>query len=152
MAPVSNSLTGLQHNRPRPTVSKPIVPAIPLPYIQKRKQQLAAREKAKENIAPTPIVEPKSSPTPPPSSPTPPKSSPTSPPSEIVPTIVNGSVDTHVAEKAEEISAPVEQALSITPTIDEDVRRSTNEEPAEADGSGGVPLPDEESGKHISYY
>jgi hypothetical protein len=133
-------------------VSKPIVPAIPLPYIQKRKQQLAAREKAKENIAPTPIVEPKSSPTPPPSSPTPPKSSPTSPPSEIVPTIVNGSVDTHVAEKAEEISAPVEQALSITPTIDEDVRRSTNEEPAEADGSGGVPLPDEESGKHISYY
>jgi hypothetical protein len=152
MAPVSNSLTGLQHNRPRPTVSKPIVPAIPLPYIQKRKQQLAAREKAKENIVPTPIVEPKSSPTPPPSSPTPTKSSPTSPPSEIVPTIVNGSVDTHVAEKAEEISAPVEQALSITPTIDEDVRRSTNEEPAEADGSGGVPLPDEESGKQISYY
>ena len=38
----------LQSNRSRPSMLRPIVPAIPLPYIQKRKQTAAAPKKFEE--------------------------------------------------------------------------------------------------------
>jgi hypothetical protein len=44
MAP-TDAANALQGNRPRPSIVKPIVPAIPLPYIQKRKQHAVAQTK-----------------------------------------------------------------------------------------------------------
>lgn len=66
MAPTSNSPKAVQHTRSRPSVTKAIVPAIPLPYIQKRKQQVAARQNAKEDAQPAPVTEPQTSQAPPP--------------------------------------------------------------------------------------
>jgi len=106
MAPTSNSAKAMQHNRPRPTVPKPIVPAIPLPYIQKRQQQLAARENAKEEAAQTQVVEQQSSPAP---------SLP-----ETAPATVNGPSDTHSTEKSEEGDGAAGKALArdeVKPTI-----------------------------------
>jgi hypothetical protein len=66
MAPISNSPKAVQHTRSRPSVTKAIVPAIPLPYIQKRNQQVAARQNAKEDAQPAPVTEPQTSQAPPP--------------------------------------------------------------------------------------
>ena len=93
MAPSSNSTKTLQQNRPRPTVPKAVIPAIPLPYIQKRRQQQAAREKATEEaieVPQTAVVEAQTSPTP--------------PTTEIAPSIVNGSSDSHATEKIAEVN------------------------------------------------
>ncbi|CZR61233.1 uncharacterized protein PAC_11129 [Phialocephala subalpina] len=88
MAPQSNPAKGLQQNRPRPTVPRTIIPAIPLPYVQKRKQQEAARAKALEEASIVPaVVDVPTSPTPPAVEPTPP--------------IANGSEE-HTPEIAEE--------------------------------------------------
>jgi hypothetical protein len=56
MAPPANAAKALQANRPRPT-ARAIVPAIPLPYIQKRKQQAVVPKKVEEEISPTPIAD-----------------------------------------------------------------------------------------------
>lgn len=47
MAP-TDAANALQGNRPRPSTVRPIVPAIPLPYIQKRKQHAVAPTKTEE--------------------------------------------------------------------------------------------------------
>ena len=97
MAPASNSKT-LQQNRPRPTVPKAIVPAIPLPYIQKRKQAQAAREKASEEAVQAtqaPVVDA------PPFSPTP-------PPTEIAKSVANDSTESHATKKAVDVDEPDE--------------------------------------------
>jgi hypothetical protein len=116
MAPVGNSAKALQQNRPRPAVPRAIIPAIPLPYVQKRQQQQeAARAKAREEAAATPVVE------------TP--SSPTLPAIEATPTIVNGSSE-NAPEKAEEIaelSSPAAPA-TIEPVVEEEVREPAGAE------------------------
>lgn len=117
MAPTSTSTTVLQQNRLRPTGARRVVPAIPLPYIQKRKQQEAALAKAKAREeaqaaarAPTPVPAPAPVPadveikieTPPP---------PTPPASEVTPAAVN---ETHEPE-AEVVESSVEPSLPDTP-------------------------------------
>jgi hypothetical protein len=126
MAPTSNSAKAMQHNRPRPTVPKPIVPAIPLPYIQKRQQQLAARENAKEEAAQTHVVEQQSSPAP-------------SLPETAPAATVNGPSDTHSTEKSEEGDGAAGQALArdqLKPTIlvheRGELRGVSNQEESEA--------------------
>ncbi len=52
MAP-TDAANALQGNRPRPSTIRPIVPAIPLPYIQKRKQYATAP--AKIEVVPAPV-------------------------------------------------------------------------------------------------
>lgn len=94
MAPQSNPAKGLQQNRPRPTAPRTIVPAIPLPYVQKRKQQEAARAKALEEANNVPVVVDT------PTSPTPPLV-------EATPPIVDGSED-QMSEQAEESTEPTE--------------------------------------------
>jgi hypothetical protein len=82
MAP-TDAASALQGNRPRPSTVRPIVPAIPLPYIQKRKQHAAVPTKAEEVPAPVTSADtPKT----------------TSPVADIPPT-ANGNVD--VTEHAE---------------------------------------------------
>src|ERR1700694_1315700 len=64
MAPAdaANSLKG---NRPRPSAVRTIVPAIPLPYIQKRKQYATAAARVEEAPAPLASAEtPKTTSTP----------------------------------------------------------------------------------------
>lgn len=95
MAPASNPAKGLQQNRPRPTVPRPIIPAIPLPYVQKRKQQEAARAKAREEAAAA-VVEPPTSP---------------QPKLDENTKIVNGSEDQESNTKEE----PTEPAVASTP-------------------------------------
>ncbi|PBP17240.1 hypothetical protein BUE80_DR011933 [Diplocarpon rosae] len=94
MAPAvaTASAKAIQQNRLRP---KSIVPVIPLPYIQKRQQQDAARAKANEEAAvPSPAVEASRSPTP--------------SANEISPPIANGTSDGQVSEKADEAPEPVD--------------------------------------------
>ncbi|KAI9729406.1 MAG: hypothetical protein M1818_008535 [Claussenomyces sp. TS43310] len=56
MAPPADAAKALQGNRPRPT-ARAIVPAIPLPYIQKRKKQVVTTPRVDEVIAASPVVE-----------------------------------------------------------------------------------------------
>jgi hypothetical protein len=131
MASASSSPQAMQHNRPRPTVPKAIVPAIPLPYIQKRKQQVSARQQAKEGAAQTHVIEEPSSPSP--------------PPPEIVPAIVNGSSDAHNAEKLEEVDEVTRQALAEVPAT----TRAAEEELREvANKDSEVSIQDKMTGKH----
>lgn len=131
MAPASNSKT-LQQNRPRPTVPKAIVPAIPLPYIQKRKQQQAAREKASEEAVQAPqaaIVE------------APP--SPTYPPTEIAPSVVNGSTENHAIEEVADISEPAEVEAATAPVFEVEVEAVDNS----ANGEPSASIEEETMGK-----
>jgi hypothetical protein len=117
MAPATNSAKALQQNRPRPAVPRAVVPAIPLPYIQKRQQQEAARAKAREQAAT--LVE----------SPVP--SSPSSPNAQIAPAIVNGSSEQQIAERPEEITqpaSPITPATPATPAVEESSQQSELEE------------------------
>ena len=122
MAPASNTSKSFQQNRPRPTVPKTVIPAIPLPYIQKRKQQQAAREKATEEAIQAPqtaVVEAPTSPTP--------------PATEIAPSVVNGSSDSHATEKVEEFNEPAEVEAVTIPVLEEDVvDQAANGEPEES--------------------
>jgi hypothetical protein len=102
MAPSSNPAKGLQQNRPRPTVPRTIIPAIPLPYVQKRKQQEAARAKAREEASSVAVVEAPTSPTPTPK------------PAEETSLTVNGSEDQE-SEKVDEPSEPAEASTPATP-------------------------------------
>ena len=115
MAPATNSAKALQQNRPRPAVPRTVVPAIPLPYIQKRQQQEAARAKAREQAA-TPIVV---------ESPAP--SSPSSQNAQITPAIANGSSEQQIAEKQEETTqpaSPITPAPPATPAMEESSQQS----------------------------
>lgn len=94
MAPTTNSPKAIQHSRSRPSVPKAIVPAIPLPYIQKRKQQVAALEKTKENAQPAPAVDPQ-------------QSSPTTPPAVVEPAVANGSSVEHSDDKPKEVNKEI---------------------------------------------
>jgi hypothetical protein len=119
MAPATNSAKALQQNRPRPAVPRTVVPAIPLPYIQKRQQQEAARAKAREQAATPTVVE----------SPAP--SSPSSPNAQIAPAIVNGSSEQQIAERPEEATqpaSPITPATPATPAVEESSQQSELEE------------------------
>lgn len=104
MAPASNSAKALQQNRPRPAVPRTVVPAIPLPYVQKRQQQEVARARAREQASTPTVVE------------TPAASSPTSTTTQITPAVVNGSSERPVAEKLEESTEPASPMMPATPT------------------------------------
>jgi hypothetical protein len=115
MAPASNSAKALQQNRPRPTVARAVVPAIPLPYIQKRQQQEAARAKAREEAATPNVVG------------TPAPSSPASTATHTAPAIVNGSSKGDASEKPEESiesSSPATPATPATPALEESSQQS----------------------------
>ena len=86
----------MQHSRARPSVPKAIVPAIPLPYIQKRKQQEVVREKAKEDAPAPPVIEQESSTTP--------------PPTVAEPTVANGSSVGHGDNKLKQTSKETSSA------------------------------------------
>jgi hypothetical protein len=122
MAPASNSSKSLQQNRPRPTVPRAIVPAIPLPYIQKRKQQQAAREKASEEAVQATqaaVVEAPSSPTP--------------PSTEIATSVINGSDESHATKEVVDINDPPEVEPATAPVFEveeEAVDNSANGEPS----------------------
>ena len=92
------------------------MPAIPLPYIQKRQQQEAARAKAREGEAAAPIVVE-----------TPSTSSPASTTAHITPTIVNGSSKGYTAERPEESNesaSPMTPATAATPALEESSQQS----------------------------
>ncbi|KUJ20723.1 uncharacterized protein LY89DRAFT_779441 [Mollisia scopiformis] len=97
MAPQSSPAKGLQQNRPRPTVPRPIIPAIPLPYVQKRKQQEAARAKAREEAMAAAVVD-----------------APTSPTNEVVDPTPQVTSEPDLKEP-ETVETPVEQAVATTP-------------------------------------
>lgn len=111
MAPAAASTNGLKKENRPPRATKMIVPAIPLPYVQKRKLQDAARAKAREEAAAPKqeVVEAPRTPTPPPVA-------------EIAPPVANGS-DGGRLEKVEEIVEAVpspESASPVTPTVEEE--------------------------------
>jgi hypothetical protein len=129
MAPASNSTKTLQQNRPRPTVPRAVVPAIPLPYIQKRRQQQAAREKATDEAVQAIQTTAPSSPTP--------------PPTKIVPSVVNGSSDSHATENVEDVNEPAEVVTTAPILEDGVVDKSANGEPETS-------IEEETMGKHDS--
>ena len=51
MAPATEAAKALQSNRPRPTVARPIIPAIPLPYMTKRKQYVAPAPSDEQKVS-----------------------------------------------------------------------------------------------------
>jgi hypothetical protein len=115
MAPASNSAKALQQNRPRPAVPRTVVPAIPLPYVQKRQQQEAARARAREEAATPTVVE------------TPAPSSPASTTAHISPAIVNGSSKGPTAgrpEESTEVGSPATPAAPATPALEESSQTS----------------------------
>jgi hypothetical protein len=124
MAPTSNSPKAMQHTRSRPSVPKAIVPAIPLPYIQKRKQQVAARQNAKErekeDAQPAPATEPQSPPAP--------------PPAVVEPAVANGSFvehgDSEPKEASEETSNTPEPVLPVVYSNGAELQEPANQEPA----------------------
>ena len=130
MVPAGSSVRAVPHNRQRAGAPRAIVPAIPLPYIQKKKQQQAARERVKEEVAQPPALEPEPSQTP--------------PQTEITPPIANGSSDEHAPDETEQITEPtkateaseatdaLEVTSSPTPTpiptaVEEEIQERTNE-------------------------
>lgn len=113
MAPTSNSATSLQQNRVRPAAARRVVPAIPLPYIQKRKQQDAALAKAQEEAAiPTPAEAAEAVEAP---------SSPTPPASETATPVINGPAEheSEITESSVEPSPPQTPATPATPALEE---------------------------------
>lgn len=128
MAPTSNSATVLQQNRLHPTVARRVLPAIPLPYIQKRKQQEAAKTKAKardreQAQAATPVPVEIEIETPPPQTP---------PTSQITPGAVNEPQEHH----SEIVESSVEPSLPDTPltppTIEIEVQTEASAEVSSA--------------------
>ncbi|KAE9376995.1 hypothetical protein N431DRAFT_542445 [Stipitochalara longipes BDJ] len=152
MAPASNSAKALQQNRPRPAVPRTVVPAIPLPYVQKRQQQEAARARAREEAAAPTVVE------------TPAPSSPASTTAHTSPAIVNGSSKEQIAERPEEsteVASPTTPATPATPALEQSsqtsevgetevsVQDTTTEEPQETPRS--VPSETQSSASRSTY-
>ena len=129
MAPASNASKTLQQKRPRSTVPKAIVPVIPLPYIQKRKQQQPALEKATEEpvqAMQTSAAEAQSSATP--------------PATETLPSVVNGSSDSHATENMEgvkEFNEPAEVVAATAPIFEEVGSKPANGELEASEGTRG---------------
>jgi hypothetical protein len=99
MAPV-DAANALQSNRPRPSTRRSIVPAIPLPYIQKRKQQGVVPKKTEEIPASSQAIESPST---------------NSPPGLVtIPIITNGSTEVTPSSELDEGNAPVTSATSVT--------------------------------------
>ena len=139
MAPASNSSKTLQQNQPRPTVPRAIVPAIPLPFIQKRKQQQAAREKASEEAVQATqaaVVEAPSSPTP--------------PSTEVAASVVNGSNESYAPKVAVDANKPPEVVAAIAPVFEVEEEAVDNS----ASGEPSASIEEETKGKqHFkSYY
>jgi hypothetical protein len=93
MAPLPDVAKGSQGHRQRPSNAR-IVPAIPLPYIQKRKQQAAAGKKSEEKSSaaqpPTPV------------------SSAPSPTVEKTPSVSNGVTETATIQEEVEKAVDIE--------------------------------------------
>lgn len=112
MAPSSN-----------PAQRKSVVPAIPLPLIQKKERQQAARAKAQREAAKAKaeaeaqaeaLVAASRMQTPPPTVPTPEESA----PEEVTPAIVDGSSDQHSGVEGDITSEEAEQVESTTTVSD----------------------------------
>ncbi len=126
----ANGAKTLQQNRLRPTASRPIVPAIPLPYVQKRQQRQAAHAKAREEAAAPAKVEAVAAPP-----------SPPLPAQEPAPLVVNGSGREETLEKIEEVSEPAVSAKPSTPVVETDTVEEKEEKEVkvveEANGDEG---------------
>jgi hypothetical protein len=109
MAP-TDAATALQSSRPRPSTVRPIIPAIPLPYIQKRKQHAVTPNKTEEVTMSIPAANPPTT---------------TSPPvADIPPAAANGATDAiGVSEVASE-PTPVTPAAH---AVDNDVEAPVSE-------------------------
>ncbi|RDL41869.1 uncharacterized protein BP5553_01848 [Venustampulla echinocandica] len=124
MTPAGNSAKALQQNRPRPTVPRPIVPAVPLTYVQKRPkhQVTSAKPKAQEDgvqAAPSATVV---------------DEQPSSPITEATPAITNGTLGVQAPEENKEPTSP--QA-----TIASDGNKEVTQSAAdEREGSAQEPL------------
>lgn len=139
MAPTDNSPKAMQHSRSKPSVPNAIVPAIPLPYIQKRKQQVAAREKAKEDAQPAPVAEP--------------QSSPTTTSTVVEPAVANGSSGEHETSKPEEARQEISKETSNTPEQVLPVINSNGEQSREtASQEPTAPSHEETPGKLSSFH
>lgn len=115
----------MQHSRARPSVPKAIVPAIPLPYIQKRKQQEVAREKAKQDApAATSVIEQQNSTTP--------------PPTVAEPAVANGSSVGHDDNKLMQASKEASKGTSSAPEQVQAVVNSVEGEPREVASNESV--------------
>lgn len=109
--------------RPRPHTKRPIVPAIPLPYIQKRKQYAVAPTKVEEDPIVPPTIE----------IPTTSSSPPTATDTAVV---TNGSTD---GTKVHEASAELASASPTTPNMENEVEsgiRRGQEEPVSVPAEG----------------
>lgn len=140
MAPTSISPkpTGMQHTRSRPSVAKVIVPAIPLPYIQKRKQQVPARRNAQEDTPPAPVSDPQPSPTPPPAA-------------IAEPVVANGSSVEHGDKESAEASNETDNEVSSTPVQVLPVVSSNGEELHEAVDQGQAAGPHENTSGIVNF-
>lgn len=104
-------MKAFQQIRPRPAVLRHIVPAIPLPYIQKREQQQAARARARD-AAIAPAILPHEVPSSPSPSPTP---MPASPATKSAPLVVNDTrrgLVSHFVEGDGASASPTEPLIS----------------------------------------
>lgn len=120
MAP-PGAANALQGNRPRPSTARPIIPAIPLPYIQKRKQHAATPKKTE--VVPISV---------------PPADAPTttsSPVTDIPPATVNGNAD---AIEEIEVGAELPPVIPATRSVEDNVEAPVGEvqETAEASLAG----------------
>ncbi len=106
----SNAANAIQGNRPRPSTVRPIVPAIPLPYIQKRKQRTPAPPKSDEVPPPEASAD-----TPKPMSPL---------IADILPATANGNTD---ATERAEVEAELSPVTLATEEVGESVDASFNE-------------------------
>jgi hypothetical protein len=109
MAP-TDAANALQGNRPRPSTVRPIVPAIPLPYIQKRKHHAVAPTKTEEVPASVTSADPPIT---------------TSPPvADIPPPTTNGNAD---ATEHAEVGAELPPITPVIQAVDDSVDASVDE-------------------------
>ena len=105
------------------SASRTVVPALPLAYLQKRKQILTVREKAKAEIrkeAADASLTKKS----PPASPKPLPVQALLP--EVAPVVVNGSTGEHTPEEPMQIIRPPLSVVCALPEIEEDVHMAAS--------------------------
>ncbi|RFU33631.1 hypothetical protein B7463_g2697, partial [Scytalidium lignicola] len=128
MSPAQSSAKALQGNRTRPTVSKPVVPAIPLPFIQKRKQRGPSLKKTEE----PPVAMSKSEA----------QDSSASPPSSAscaTAVVANGSVNNHTTEKSDHAvlkTSPATAARTKTEEISSEyIDKAENQTEASTEGT-----------------
>lgn len=125
MAPPADAAKALQSNRQRPSTR--VVPAIPLPYLQKRKQNIPTPKKVEEETA-LPVAETPTS---------------LSPAAADLSPVVNTNGVSDDADAGSEVIEPITPITPATPAVEEEVKVSGEVEEV------GVQSPTE--GEHILF-